>query len=435
MLIVKRVGLAILILISSFGVAQVKISQSGGLPHSSSILDLESGTKGFLPPRMTTLQRNAISSPAEGLLIYNTDVLCVQMFRGTQLGWYTFCDLIPGVNTTQVSSVSGLNAMVSGQVVSDGGQAVTARGVCFSTTPLPTITQSNVVVGSGVGTFTAQLGGLLPSTTYYVRAFATNSVGTGYGTELIFTTTAGTTQAITTSGNWTCPESVSRVQILVVGGGGGGGCDNGGGGGGGGVIYQSSFSVTPGTVYPVSIGNGGAGGSSSTIRGSNGGNTIFSTLTALGGGGGGSLAQAVMSGATGGSGGGGSSQPNISSAGGQGTVGQGNPGGGGNGTHWGGSGGGGASSPGSNGISPNGGNGGSGVTYLGYAVGGGGGGGANNAVPGSGGTGGGGNGAMNSSVSPTAGSTNTGGGGGGGGGYYVAGPGAAGGSGIVVIRY
>lgn len=91
---------------------------------------------------------------------------------------------------------------------------------------------------------------------------------------------------------WRAPAS-QQVELLVVGGGGGGGCGHAGGGGGGGQVYHSTtFSVTGGTTYPVTVGAGGTGGTnggSSVGRweGKNGGDSIFGAITCLGGGGGG----------------------------------------------------------------------------------------------------------------------------------------------------
>ena len=64
----------------------VAINSTGAEPDNSSILDVSSTTKGFLPPRMTTVQRNAISSPAEGLVIYNTDEKTLNIYNGTLWG-------------------------------------------------------------------------------------------------------------------------------------------------------------------------------------------------------------------------------------------------------------------------------------------------------------------------------------------------------------
>jgi uncharacterized protein (TIGR02145 family) len=94
----------------------------------------------------------------------------------------------PTVTTDTVSSITDTTAQSGGNVTSDGGAAVTARGVCWSTSPTPTIADSKTTDGSGTGSFTSSLTGLTANTDYYVRAYATNSAGTGYGAERYFTT-------------------------------------------------------------------------------------------------------------------------------------------------------------------------------------------------------------------------------------------------------
>ena len=78
--------------------------------------------------------------------------------------------------------------MCGGNVTSDGNLDVTARGVCWSTSPNPTISNSKTTDGTGTGSFTSNVTGLAEGTTYYVRAYATNSKGTAYGAEKSFTT-------------------------------------------------------------------------------------------------------------------------------------------------------------------------------------------------------------------------------------------------------
>jgi subtilisin family serine protease len=98
---------------------------------------------------------------------------------------------LPTVTTTAISAITSSTATSGGNVTSDGGSTVTARGVCWSTSPAPTIANSFTTDGSGTGSFTSQITGLSPSTSYYVRAYATNTSGTAYGNELSFSTNCG----------------------------------------------------------------------------------------------------------------------------------------------------------------------------------------------------------------------------------------------------
>jgi len=107
---------------------------------------------------------------------------------GTQISFTTVSVPILAA-TTAASSVTETTATSGGNVTGDGGAAVTARGVCWSTSANPTIANSKTTNGTGTGTFTSSLTGLTANTLYYVRAYATNSMGTGYGTQVSFTTT------------------------------------------------------------------------------------------------------------------------------------------------------------------------------------------------------------------------------------------------------
>ncbi|MGE4288552.1 MAG: two-component regulator propeller domain-containing protein [Salinivirgaceae bacterium] len=95
---------------------------------------------------------------------------------------------LPTVTTTAISAIAQTTATSGGNVISDGGAEVTARGICWNTTANPTIANSITSDGTGTGEYTSSLSGLTANTTYYVRAYATNSEGTAYGNEINFTT-------------------------------------------------------------------------------------------------------------------------------------------------------------------------------------------------------------------------------------------------------
>ena len=96
---------------------------------------------------------------------------------------------LPQVNTTSVTNVTPSTALVTGEVISEGDQNTT-RGFCYSITSNPTISYDTTMNGIGLGVYTGTLMNLTPLTTYYVRAYATNSVGTSYGNEVSFITSA-----------------------------------------------------------------------------------------------------------------------------------------------------------------------------------------------------------------------------------------------------
>ena len=95
---------------------------------------------------------------------------------------------VPTVTTTAISDIDKTTATGGGNVTADGGATVTERGICWSTSQNPTISGSHTTDGTGTGSFTSAMTGLTANTTYYVRAYATNSVGTAYGEVVSFTT-------------------------------------------------------------------------------------------------------------------------------------------------------------------------------------------------------------------------------------------------------
>lgn len=96
--------------------------------------------------------------------------------------------LAPTLTTWDVSDITETKATTGGNVSSDGGAPVIERGVCWSTSHNPTIDGLKTSDGSGTGTFTSSITGLVANTTYYLRAYATNNSGTSYGNEVSFTT-------------------------------------------------------------------------------------------------------------------------------------------------------------------------------------------------------------------------------------------------------
>lgn len=97
---------------------------------------------------------------------------------------------VPVVTTSGITSILAATAVGGGNVTAWGGDTVSQRGICWSVTSGPTTANTMAAAGSGLGSFTASMTNLSPNTLYYVRAFATNAVGTSYGTETSFTTQA-----------------------------------------------------------------------------------------------------------------------------------------------------------------------------------------------------------------------------------------------------
>ncbi|MFM8512620.1 MAG: fibrobacter succinogenes major paralogous domain-containing protein, partial [Bacteroidota bacterium] len=140
------------------------------------------------------------SGTQPGEMNYWNGTTWVSVPPGTNGQVLTFCNGVPSWNgcfpsviTTPVSNITSNSIVTGGNVVSQGLSSVTERGVAYGTATNPTTLNNKTSNGAGTGVFITNLIGLLHSTTYYVRAYATNSVGTAYGNEVGFTTLLGFT--------------------------------------------------------------------------------------------------------------------------------------------------------------------------------------------------------------------------------------------------
>lgn len=126
--------------------------------------------------------------------------------------FFTTLPVVPMLTTDTVSSITGNSATGGGNVTGSGGADVTARGVCYGSDPHPTISSNKTSDGKGTGAFVSSLTSLKGNTTYYYRAYATNSAGTGYGPELSFTTMVDLPQVTTSS-----VDSVTKISAVSGG--------------------------------------------------------------------------------------------------------------------------------------------------------------------------------------------------------------------------
>jgi uncharacterized protein (TIGR02145 family) len=162
-------------------------------PASSAELEVSSTTKGFLPPRMAYSERQLISSPATGLMIYCTDCGMSggepQFYNGSE-----WVNLIGGTakyaviiaSTTPATKISSTTATSGGNISSDGGNPVIARGVCWNTSPNPTIANPKTTETGTTGSYTSTLTGLTSGVFYYIRSYVSNDGGTTYGKEISY---------------------------------------------------------------------------------------------------------------------------------------------------------------------------------------------------------------------------------------------------------
>lgn len=138
---------------------------------------------------------------------------------GNQVEFTTY-DGHPVVVTNEVSNITPTTAICGGNVTYDGSVTITARGVCWSTNDNPTINDFHTTDGTGLGTFNSSISGLTENTTYYVRAYATNNEGTGYGETKTFTTQHTIIVPVVTTNNVTnvtASTAISGGSVLSEG--------------------------------------------------------------------------------------------------------------------------------------------------------------------------------------------------------------------------
>jgi hypothetical protein len=139
----------------------------------------------------------------------------------------TFCNGAPHwgpcldfatLTTTSVTAITGYTAVSGGNVTNTGGSTITERGVCLATNIEPDIYDITFACSGTTGSFSANLSGLAPTTTYYIRAYATNSFGTAYGNELEFTTLSVPTVTTTDVTSITPFTAISGGNVTDDGG-------------------------------------------------------------------------------------------------------------------------------------------------------------------------------------------------------------------------
>lgn len=112
---------------------------------------------------------------------------------GAQISFQTLKNLA-SVQTDQPIEISYESARVKGSLIENGGDNILELGLCYGTSTLPTLENTKVTANNGESLFSLKMDNLTPGTVYFVRSFATNSVGTSYGNEVSFTTLEGALQ-------------------------------------------------------------------------------------------------------------------------------------------------------------------------------------------------------------------------------------------------
>lgn len=156
------------------------------------------GTSRDLSVKGSTLKDENLSSGSvtyeiPGVETGKTYYVRPYLYDGDDLAYGDVSELnayaVPVVETADVTDITDFSATCGGKVKDDGGSEITAKGIVWSTSENPTIDLSTKIdAGKGAGEFSSSMTGLLPSTKYYVRSYATNSVGTSYGAAKEFVT-------------------------------------------------------------------------------------------------------------------------------------------------------------------------------------------------------------------------------------------------------
>lgn len=144
---------------------------------------------------------------------------------------------LPVLSTEPVTNITFTTAASGGDITSDGNAAITARGVCWSTSSNPTIADTKTSDGNSTGQFVSNIIGITAGTTYYVRAYATNSAGTAYGDEVLFTANSIQLAVLSTSAVSSIASTGATSGGIITDDGGGGITERG-------VCWSTSSSPT-----------------------------------------------------------------------------------------------------------------------------------------------------------------------------------------------
>lgn len=146
-----------------------------------------------------------------------TSTSCNTNSSSHRVVWRVSCINPTLAATTAASSIGCTSATSGGNVTADGGCSVTERGICYNTLTTPTTSNSKVISGTGTGSFSANLTGLSPGQTYYVRSYAITFAGTSYGAEISFTTLSAPATPSTISPTTVCANNATIFTSSATG--------------------------------------------------------------------------------------------------------------------------------------------------------------------------------------------------------------------------
>jgi gliding motility-associated-like protein len=159
---------------------------------SSTPLDLSLTTKTVITPAATGAFSNNATSLSPGTTYYYRAYVkdvAGNVYYGATLNCQTLAATIPAITTKPAFNILSYKASSGGMNIDSGGLSITQKGICWSTTPSPTIASNKTSEGPFASDFNSLMRGLSPCVTYYVRSYAVNAIGVGYGNEVQFQTT------------------------------------------------------------------------------------------------------------------------------------------------------------------------------------------------------------------------------------------------------
>ena len=204
------------------GPTDLTLEQKSDNSFSLSWVDNTNGEQGFkIDRRIDSLWQNSIAIVPDNQTSYTDTII----FRSLNIEYRVYAyyenavsekitaGCLPTISTSLITNIEATSATAGGTIVWEGSSNVLMRGMCWSTDQNPDLNGEHTTVGSGSGSFVSELTSLEPNTQYFVLAYATNTAGTEYGEQRIFTTKVGEPPTVSTS-----PASNIGINTATSGG-------------------------------------------------------------------------------------------------------------------------------------------------------------------------------------------------------------------------
>ena len=231
------VAVPTLITTDASGITQTTVTSGGTISNDGGAIVTESGIVYGTSTNPTTTNTKVTSGSGTGSFSLNVTSLTpnttyyIRSYAinsagtgyGNNITFQTTVPAVPSLTTRELLNITNTTATGGGSITNDGGSNITVKGICWGTSPNPTTTDSKTTDGTGTTTFTSFITGLSANVTYYVRAYATNSTGTGYGNQQTFTTssTSNTSPVVTSTSvtDLTTIQATFNAEVNSQGGG------------------------------------------------------------------------------------------------------------------------------------------------------------------------------------------------------------------------